>query len=377
MKKKILINASNLHSGGAVAVASSFINELSSLLEPHDDISILASEEVDNNLKLKRTDLNSFSSYKVMDVHGIKSIWSKITKEFDKYDVVFTVFGPAYFLFSSSKHIFGFAQPWIIYPNNPISKEYNFFKRLNVKFKYFVQSLFFSRAALLIVELNHVKRGIQKFWYLKNIPIHIVNSTVDTIFHEPQKWEPVKFPKTNADIKLGVIARNYPHKNLKCYLDLKQKLFSQYNLNVDFYVTFSDEEWLACTDVYRQEIVNIGLLKLDQCPSFYEQIDGVVFPSFLECFSATPLESMMMKKPLFSSDLSFIRDCSKGFAYYFDPLDINNMAKVIAEYYINKDDDNLALEEAKSYSNSFSNAKIRAEKYLAIIKKSLVNSENQ
>lgn len=375
MKKKILINASNLHSGGAVAVASSFINEISTLLSFSDDISILASKEVDNNLKSKSTVLDCFSSYKVMDVHGINSMWSSITKEFDKYDVVFTVFGPAYFLFSKAKHIFGFAQPWIIYPNNPISEELNFFKRLKQRFKYYVQSIFFSRAELLIVELEHVKRGLEKYRYLKNIPTHIVNSTVDTIFHEPQKWEQVEFPKTNAEIKLGVIARNYPHKNLKCFFDLKQKLFTQYNLNVEFYVTFSDEEWFACSKEYRQEIINIGLLKLDQCPSFYDQIDGVVFPSLLECFSATPLESMVMKKPLFSSNLSFIRDCSKEYAYYFDPLDNNNIAKVIADYYVNKSDDNEVLEEAKRYVNSFSSARGRAEEYLAIIKASLNNSE--
>jgi glycosyltransferase involved in cell wall biosynthesis len=250
-----------------------------------------------------------------MDVYGLSSIWSGVTKEFNKYDLVFTVFGPAYFVFTRTKHIFGFAQPWIIYPNNPISNELSYLKRIKQRFKYFVQSLFFSRADSLIVELEHVKKGLEKYSYLKNIPTQIVNSTVDSIFSFPEKWQPIKFPKTTVKIKLGVIARNYPHKNLKCFLELKHQLLNRYNLDVELYVTFSEDEWLSCSDEYKNEINNVGLLRLDQCPSFYDQIDGVVFPSLLECFSATPLEAMVMKKPLFSSDLSFIRDFSKECAH--------------------------------------------------------------
>ena len=37
-----------------------------------------------------------------------------------------------------------------------------------------------------------------------------------------------------------------------------------------------------------------------------------------------------MRKPLFASDLPFIHDCCHAHAHYFDPLDVDSMADVIA-----------------------------------------------
>tara|TARA_B110000908_G_C10224869_1_gene437380 strand:- start:179 stop:1312 length:1134 start_codon:yes stop_codon:yes gene_type:complete len=375
LKIKILINASNLHGGGAVAVASSFINQLPLIANVSAGIAVLVSTEVNVNLISKGTAIENFASYKVFDVYGLDSMWSGIRREFDKYDLIFTVFGPAYVAFSKKRHIFGFAQPWIIYPDNPVYNRLGFSEKIKYRLKYFVQSLFFARADALIVELDHVKKGLQNYGYLKDIPTHVVNSTVDSIFFSPEKWEPVSFPQRSNEIRLGVIARNYPHKNLESFICLKQVLFNQYDIRAEFYVTFSEEEWVACSEDYQREINNIGLLRLDQCPSFYDQVDGIVFPSLLECFSATPLETMIMKKPLFASDLSFIRDCSREYGNYFDPLDINDMAKVIANYYLNPTKCIDLLNDASRYVTKFSSANGRAKEYLAIIGASLENTE--
>lgn len=367
MNRRILINASNLHGGGGVAVASSFIYELTLLERSDANISLLISSEVDDNLKLKGVKESFFSSYKVKNYYGISAIWKGLSKEFIDFELVFTVFGPAYFLHSKVKHIFGFAQPWIIYPNNPISRSFNIFQRLKIKLHYFVQSLFFSRADELIVELNHVKIGLKKYSYLKKIPTHIVFSAVDSVFHTPNKWQPVNFPKTKDSIKLGVIARNYHHKNLACLPEVKKILWKKYNLNVDFFVTFSDEEMQNCDESFQQNIYNIGILKLDQCPNFYFQIDAVIFPTLLECFSATPFESMIMGKKLIASNLPFIKDCSLNYADYFDPLNTKDIANTIAMYFTSEISDDQILEDAKEYVRNFSSAKDRAEKYLNII----------
>ena len=373
MDKMILINASNLHGGGAVAVASSFIHELSLLNIEGKNISLLVSTEVAENIKQKNTNIDSFSSYKIRDFYGLSAIWKGISKEFEGYDIVFTVFGPAYFTFSKAKHIFGFAQPWILYPNNPIAKQFSFFYRIKIKLHYFVQSLFFSRADELVVELEHVKKGLSNYSYLKNIPTHIVYSTVDNIFYNPEKWQEINFPYSNADIKLGVIARNYPHKNLNCLAEVKKILSEKYNLKADFFVTFSAQEWNKCSEHYKQEIYNIGLLNLDQCPSFYTQIDGVIFPTLLECFSATPLESMSMGKKIFASDLPFIKDCALDYADYFNPLSVEDIACSIAKYFSNKIKNEAQLVEAKEYVKAFSSAEVRAKKYLDIINNALKN----
>ncbi len=144
---------------------------------------------------------------------------------------------------------------------------------------------------------------------------------------------PLNIPDTGRSIRLGVVSRNYVHKNLACLPALKQELKDRHGLEVDFFVTFTEAEWQSCSEHFRSTIHNVGALVLPQCPSFYGAMDGVVFPSLLECFSAVPLEAMSMRKPLFASDLPFIRDCCHEHANYFDPLDIASMSRSIANYF--------------------------------------------
>ncbi|MBK7461618.1 MAG: glycosyltransferase [Betaproteobacteria bacterium] len=133
-------------------------------------------------------------------------------------------------------------------------------------------------------------------------------------------------------------------------------------------VTLNDEEWAARDEAFRTSVINAGPLGMAECPAFYQALDGVVFPSLLECFSVTPLESMAMGKPLFASDRKFVRDVCKEFAFYFDPVDEKSIASAIASYFLNRQDYVDRLAKAESYARSFSTARIRAQKYLEIIR---------
>ena len=118
----------------------------------------------------------------------------------------------------------------------------------------------------------------------------------------------------------------------------------------------------------RASIRNVGALVLPQCPNFYKALDGVVFPSLLECFSAVPLETMMMRRPLFASDRAFIRDCCHEHAYYFDPLDAASIARTIAAYFgaRSEQDRSDALDRALAYVQGMPTAADRARRYVEI-----------
>ena len=112
---KILINAANLHNGGGVQVASSFINELPFLSSVAvKEFDILVSSEVDRNID--QSVKNFFQNYTVYNIFGVKN-YKKNLGIFDSYDLVFTVFGPCYYPVKGID-IIGFAKPWIIYPRN-------------------------------------------------------------------------------------------------------------------------------------------------------------------------------------------------------------------------------------------------------------------
>lgn len=368
---KILINCSNLHHGGGVAVATSF---LSSLHRSHQtkDIFVLVSSLVHKNLLALGVTADQFERYDVKDFLGIEALWTDLDEYFSGVDLVFTVFGPAYFLRKRTRHIFGLAQPYVVYPTNIVEQSLPTWRRLAWRLKHGLQALFFTRADELIVELEHVKTGLLKQRLFERVPIHIVNSAVDDIYKQQEKWQAVVIPKRENRLKLGVVSKNYPHKNLKCFPLIQEILRKEYALEADFFVTFTDEEWAECNEQFRRSVRNVGPLTLAQCPTFYQALDGVVFPSLLECFSAVPLETMMMKKPLFASNLPFMVDICNQYAIYVDPLSPQDIAKNIYTWFQKIETERDAfLQEAYSFSMSYPDATARAVKYLDILRQKL------
>ena len=381
--KNVLINCSNLHGGGGVAVAASFIDALSKLQYSNINIYLLISSDVKRNLSGLGTDINVFEGCDVKDYYGLDAIWRGLSWHFRNADIIFTVFGPAYFVFSNKYHIFGFAQPNIIYPSNPISNNLKFFDRIKLKFKYKIQEYFYSKADSIIVELEHVKKRLEALGSFSTLPIHIVYSSVHSVYKQPNHWTALNLPnqvswsltRGDTSLKFGVISKNYPHKNLKILTLVKKSLRLNYNINADFYVTFTQYEWSNCSEEFKAEIINVGEIVLSQCPTFYSLMDGVVFPTLLECFSAVPIETMMVKKPLFGSDLSFIRDVCGGCCNYFDPLDANDIARAIFEYFSQSAvEQHLWVNSAYEHVKKFPGSEERAKNYMAIINHVLSNS---
>lgn len=365
--QSMLLNASNLHVGGGVQVATSVISELSLLANLPENLTVWASSEVDANLKSLGCDLSSLPAYEVVNTYGIKAIFSSAIAKTKSFDRVFTIFGPLYSLFNKNFNIVGFAQPWIIYPNNEISKELSFWKRMMIQLKFSMQTFFFCRSDHFIVELEHVATGLQRKVTTKANDISIIYNCINAIYFNEDKWRDIPLIDNGNKIKLGFVGRNYKHKNTQLFPAIAHYLLNEYNLEAEFYVTFNEDEWLACSNEFKKYVKNIGVLSIAQCPSFYKSMDAVVFPSLLECFSATPLEAMVMKTPLFASDRPFNRDICKNYAIYFDPLNAQDAAKKIADYFLvnrNSPESNHILDMARQHALSFPDAKERAKKYL-------------
>lgn len=371
---KVLINAANLHNGGGVQVASSFINELPFLLNNIiKDFDIVVSSEVDKNIN--QYTKSFFKNYKVHNIFGLKNYKNNINL-FDAYDLVFTIFGPCYHPIKGI-NLVGFAQPWIIYPNNECYSMLSSVEKLKYKLKFFLQKKFFKKSDFCVVELEHVKQRLIELNIFKDSHVEVVYNTVSNVYFSPEKWEKIKIMPSNK-IKIGLISRDYFHKNTNILPKVKEILKNKYNQDVDFYVTFNEEEWLNKSSSFQENIINVGPLKVNECPNFYEEMDAIIFPSLLECFSATPLEAMIMKKPLFASDRAFIKDVCLDFAFYFEPTDPESAAAVINVFIENKNiiELDIKLTAAQNHAKNFSSARQRAVKYTQIIENFLNKVEN-
>lgn len=325
---KTLLNCSNLFVGGGVAVATSFVADLAKDLNVFKRYDFIVSTRVHENLLSHGFNLLPNKNYKVFDVHGIRGLYATLNSLFSGYSTVFTIFGPFYTFRKFRNNIVGFAQPNIIYPDVSISLCGSLLGSALNLIKYRIQIFFFKRATTLVVEHENIKARLLSSRFKKS-RILVVNSCVDNIFMDNTRWDPVAFPLLPPALKLGVISRNYPHKNLSILPFVKSILEDIYGMKCNIFVTLSNEEWDSCSQSFKNSVINIGTLTLSQCPSFYVYLDAIVFPTLLECFSAVPIESSCMDKQLFASDRDFIRSVAPPSTIYFDPLNPEDIARCI------------------------------------------------
>lgn len=367
IRPMIVINASNLHNGGGIQVATSFLMELSQLDGPLPNIEVLASTEIAENLRRQPIDISRFASFEILDVHGMFRGIAALRKRIARADFVFTIFGPLYLRSKPRMSIVGFAQSWILYPHNDAYRKLSWLSHLRTRLKFAVQKLAFRRGSdFLVVEADHVRRRLVEKSLFNAGQIFVVPNCLNQVFLKPDSWRTVEMPPRSDRLLLGLVTRDYPHKNLDVLPAIRSILSREHGVEMDFVVTLTKDEWDRRSATFRRSVVNVGPLSIDQCPSFYEQIDGVIFPSLLECFSATPLEAMYMRKPLFASDRAFVREFCGDFPWYFDPNSPTDAAKVIAEY-ANLGPFEDRLKAAHRHVLSLPGARDRAVRYLNLI----------
>jgi hypothetical protein len=367
MIKKILINATNLNEGGGVQVATSFLKDLNRLdLSSQLQISVFVSGAVDKNLQTEFFDKSCFFEYKVKKSKEINFLNSYNLNEFD---VVFTVFGPFFLPFYRKKHISGFAQPWVIYPVEDVLKKFSFLKRLFYKIKYFLAAYIFKHADALMVESNHIKKLLVQKGFTNRI--EVVENAVSSVFFNKNEWQ-----KINSDvfdskkINIGVLSGSYPHKNLSFIIELANKLESHYPKSFNFIFTLNQDKYVnLIKDKKLESIRNLGVIKLQDCPSFYHQVDGVMLPSLLECFSITPYEAMLMKKVVFLSDREFFKAPCFNHAVYFDPISVESAEKALSKWYFetHQSDQLEHIEAAHQFITSKKWSIDKAKLYMKII----------
>lgn len=316
----MIYNFSNIKAGGGIQVSLSFLNFLSKLNSNSNDILLLSRRL---NSSIHKTKIN-LSSYKIVIVKNL--IHKILFLTFHKQDKVFTIFGPTYaFKRKGVKWINGFAQAWILFPRNEVYKEFSLVKRYLLRLKFKIQEFLFSNSDVLIVEHEKIKDLLENIFPKKEIII--AYNSVNEVFKNKKLWN--KIDIESKKIKIGILGNSYIHKNLKILPKVKNKLIKDYGLDSDFYVTLNKSEMNKMNKEFKRSVKSLGEISIYKCPNFYIQMDLIFFPSNLECFSATPIESIFMQKKIVCSDYFFNRYFTSEFIDYFEPNDANDAAKKI------------------------------------------------
>ncbi|WP_440872009.1 glycosyltransferase family 4 protein [Vibrio diabolicus] len=362
--KKVLINASNLHYGGGVQVATSFISEIAEVKHPPNiKVHVICSTSVYKNLENSVLNDNCFSSLRVIDLYGFSKPNVVDQKYFGGFDCCFSIFGPVYFSVDAKVHICGFAQPWICYGSKDVYSILPFKEKLLNKVKFYVQDKFFRKYDVLVVESESVRDALNEKKYENSI--EVISNCVSSYFLNSHISE--KYIEEKRSYTLGFIGRPYAHKNVRILKQVSEYLSCHSNLKFNFVFTFTDEEMSLLEFTDMPNFSTVGSLNANECVDFYENIDGLIFPSLLECFSASPLEAMATNTPIFASDRNFVRDFCGEHAFYFDPFSVSSIGQSLIEGFADIEALNLKVLEGRKVSASLITPKERAELYMDLI----------
>lgn len=372
----LLLNASNLRTGGGVQVAVSIVHEMAKYRPGFRRIDFALSSEVASGVKRAHPDIDLGSHLHVIDCHGFRLRNRTLELLSAAADVTITVFGPLYLASKPRRSVVGFAQPWIAYPQNELYERMRLERRLLERTKNKLRAAFVRKNSdLIVVEAEHVATALSSIFPGLRGSVKVVPNCLNSVF-VGAKIAPVHLASRCEPIRLGFLGRNYPHKNLSILPEVHRLLNVEHGLPCQFHVTFSDTEWRNASQAFRDVVVNHGVLSIDQCPGFYNAVDAVIFPSLLECFSATPLEAMAMGRPLFASDRPFVRDVCGNHAIYFDPTSPADVAAKIATAW-RAGPEALAerVAHARVHALAWPSARERAEGYLAAARELIARSE--
>lgn len=149
--------------------------------------------------------------------------------------------------------------------------------------------------------------------------------------------------KCNADVAydspvLIYPTAMYPHKNLGILLNVAEVLKS-HRFPVKFQLTFSDEtgskEAAFCNEVSKRGLDTyfqfLGRLTREKLVNEIRSATAIIMPTLIETYGLPYLEAQILRKPMFTSRRDFAEELCGEAAFYFDPLDAQDIAKVIMD----------------------------------------------
>lgn len=363
---KIAINSSHQRFGGAIQVALSFINECKAFTE-HDFFvwvgpgvrKSLKEEEFPANFHFAYFDFGVISLTKTFEINRTMQAVEKRIQP----DVIIATSGPSYFK-SKAPQIIGYNLPLYIYPESPFLQDQSPYSKFRFSLKKRIHFQYFKRDAhYYVAQTDDVNRRVRIALATDKV-MTVTNSA--SSYYQDWKEYPPKLPKKKSGvIRLLTISAYYGHKNLEIIPKILQELKNRGISIVEFVFTLKTEDFARYIGV-REGIHNTGRLKPEECPSLYNECDGMFLPTLAECFSASYLEAMLMEKPIITTDLGFARSICGEAALFYEAKNTKAAADQIERLIKNKELQKDLVTKGKKQLRVFDSPQERARKYIEL-----------
>ena len=370
----ILINTATTHKGGGVQVAKSFIEECKAY--PTYRFTVVLGLGLSKLIDPSAFPGN-FTFYtiayrpatRVFSWKDQAAFFKKIEQK-ERPDMVFTTSGPAYWK-PKAPHVMGYNLPHYIYKDSPFFTLLSFKQKLKWKLKGSVIKYFTKRdAQTYVVQTDDVNKRLKK-WIGATKVITITN-TYGSQYNHQGEGQPILPEKQKDEYRLLLLSGYYFHKNIELLNEIIPILNQLQETTIKFVLSLPQEDFQKnIREEVRENIINVGPVRPENCPQLYKECDAVFLPTLLECFSATYAEAMKMKLPILTTNLGFAQTICQNAALYFEPLNAKDAAHKIVALKNNQKLKEELLINAKKEITKFNSATERAQMYLQVCKKSL------
>jgi len=186
------------------------------------------------------------------------------------------------------------------------------------------------KSARVIVPTEYVKKDVASFTHIKPEKIAVTLESGDRISDKPEATKELAGKQF-----IMYIGRPTPHKNLGRLIDAFAAL---QQTRPDLYLVLAgkkDANYRRHEQTVQergiQNVIFTDFITDGQLRWLYEHCTAYVFPSLSEGFGLPGLEAMAHGAPVVSSNATCLPEVYGDAAYYFDPLDTEDMAAKLGE----------------------------------------------
>ena len=349
-QSRVLVNTLPCISGGGIQVCIAFVKQ-SVLVEDIDFCYLLSSQVYeqllctndlpDHYVIAKRSSLGRF-------LHNYFLIYAAL-KMF-KPDLIFTVFGPAYYPFRGQPHLCGYAVPWDFLSEFPYIPGLSMWKKVSLIIFGFLRRRFLDPSSTYWVETQSFKNNILKNRRFQQTAVKVVPNTLNPLHKASANQNQMSCNLTDK-FNILLLAAPHIHKSItllprviyclnslgfgdKCSFSISISTCGKSPEEIKFWKLV---KYYNCKD----QVLPLGQVNVSNLSSIYEDSDLVFCPSVLEVFSITPLESFFYSKPVVAARIESNLSVYGDSVHYFEPNNAMSAALaisfVLSNYYYRKD----------------------------------------
>lgn len=252
-----------------------------------------------------------------------------------------------------------FDWPYAIYEDKEVWRLMPLKEKFLRKFKLYVFKKLIKYVDCILAQTEVTKSRLQERFKINDIKIFPNAVAIDHFKVNKSNKSLIKLSKK---FNLLCLSAYYIHKNLEIFLKVG-KILKEKNIHAKIFITIDKNQNKKARkllrDIDNSELAdyleNLGSIKLANVPNLYKRVDALILPTLLESFSGTYVEAMWNKKIILTSDKDFARIVCGENAYYFNPLDADDICMKIEKAINHPSDIENKVESAYKNVNNMPN----------------------